>query len=80
MTKAIERQGFPVTQIANLTPIAKTVGANRIVQSFSIPYPMGDPNKTPEEEFEMRERIVEEALETLTEDIKDQTIHKVSFD
>lgn len=80
MTKAIERQGFPVTQIANLTPIAKTVGANRIVQSFSIPYPMGDPKKTPEDEFAMRERIVEKALDALTEDIQDQTIYKVNMD
>lgn len=79
MTKAIELTGIPVVQIANLTPIAKTVGANRIVNSFSIPYPMGDPGKTPVEEYDMRERIVGCALDTLTEDITDQVIHKVSF-
>lgn len=79
MTKAIESTGLPVVQIANLTPIAKTVGSNRIVSAFSIPYPMGDPNKTPEEEFAMRERIVNTALDALTEDDKDQVVHKVNF-
>jgi glycine reductase len=79
MTKAIEDTGLPIVQIANLTPIAKTVGANRIVSAFSIPYPMGDPNKTPEDEFAMRERIVNTALDALTEDDKDQVVHKVNF-
>lgn len=79
MTKAIESQGFPIAQIANLTPIAKTVGANRIVQSFSIPYPMGDPKKTPEEEYEMRERIVTSALDSLTDEIAEQKIYKVQM-
>lgn len=79
MTKAIEDTGLPVVQIANLTPIAKTVGSNRIVSAFSIPYPMGDPNKTPEDEFAMRERIVNTALDALTEDDKDQVVHKVNF-
>lgn len=79
MTKAIEATGLPIVQIANLTPIAKTVGSNRIVNSFSIPYPMGDPNRTPEEEYAMRQRIVREALTALTTDIKEQTIFKAEL-
>ena len=43
MVREIEKTGMPVVQLCNLVPIAKTVGANRIVPTISIPYPLGDP-------------------------------------
>ena len=37
MVKEIEKAGFPIVQMCNLIPVAKTVGANRIVPT--IPFP-----------------------------------------
>ena len=41
MVKEIERTGMPIVQMCNLIPVAKTVGANRIVPTIAIPYPLG---------------------------------------
>ena len=38
MVKEIERTGMPIVQMCNLIPVSKTVGANRIVPTISIPY------------------------------------------
>ncbi len=48
MVKEVEKAGFPIVQMCNLVPVAKTVGSNRIVPTISIPYPLGDPD-TPKE-------------------------------
>ena len=50
MAKEIERAGFPVVVMANLIDVAKTVGSNRIVPTTSVPYPLGDPTLSKEEE------------------------------
>lgn len=63
-------------QIANLVPVAATVGANKIVPSISIPYPLGDPSKSKEEQYKTRYRIVRKSLEALTDEIAEQTIYK----
>ena len=42
MVKEIEKAGITVVQMCNLIPVAVTVGANRIVPTISIPYPLGD--------------------------------------
>jgi glycine reductase len=55
-------------------PISKTVGANRIVPSVAIPHPLGDPDKSPEEEKAIRRHLVETALEALQTEISDQRI------
>jgi betaine reductase len=55
-------------------PISKTVGSNRIVPSVAIPYPLGDPDKSPEEEKAIRRRLVELALTALETEITDQRI------
>ena len=44
MVKEVEKAGFPIVQMCNLVPVAKTVGSNRIVPTISIPYPLGDPD------------------------------------
>ena len=43
MGKEIEKTGIPVVVMCNLIDVAKTVGANRMVQTVSVPYPLGDP-------------------------------------
>lgn len=74
MVKGIESTGIPVVHICTITPISLTVGANRIVPAVAIPHPLGDPNMTPEEEYKLRERLVERALKALETEVDDQTI------
>ncbi len=65
--------------MANLLPIAKTVGANRMVPTISIPYPLGDPNTPKEEQWKLRYHRVGVALDSLTIDIEEQTIFPVKI-
>ena len=77
MVKEIERAGIPVVHVCTVTPISITVGANRIVPAIAIPHPLGNPALTPEEEYNLRKKIVNRALEALTTEVKDQTIFEV---
>ena len=79
MTREIEKAGFTIVQMANLIPISKTVGANRMVPTISIPYPLGDPNTTMEEQYKMRYHRVGVALESLKTDIEEQVVFSVKF-
>lgn len=63
--------------MANLVPVAKTAGANKIVPTISIPYPLGDPSTTVEEQWKLRYHRVGIALNALTEDVSEQTVFKV---
>ena len=77
MVKEIERAGIPVVHVCTVTPISMTVGANRIAPAIAIPHPLGNPALTPEEEYNLRKKIVNRALEALTTEVKDQTIFEV---
>ena len=79
MVKEIEKAGFPIVQMANLVPVAKTVGANKIVPTISIPYPLGDPSTSKEEQWKLRYHRVGVALDALATDIEDQTVFTVKF-
>jgi betaine reductase len=74
MAKEIERAGFPVAHICTVTPISKTVGANRIIPAIAIPHPLGDPSLSPTDDKKLRREIVENALHALTTDVTEQTI------
>ena len=74
MVKAIESFGIPVVHICTIVPISQTVGANRIVPAVAIPYPLGDPSKSREEEKVIRRGILEKALEALKTPIREQTV------
>jgi len=63
--------------MANLIPVAKTVGANRMVPTISIPYPLGNPEDSKEEQWKLRYHRVGVALDSLTTDIEDQTVFDV---
>lgn len=76
MNKAIESTGMPIVQLANLIPVSKTVGANKIVQTISIPYPFGDPATSESEQYKLRYSLVEKALNALTDDIKEPKVFK----
>ena len=77
MVKEIEKAGFPIVLMCNLIPVAKTVGANRIVPTISIPYPLGDPGTTKEEQWKLRYHRTKAALESLATDIDEQTVFRV---
>ena len=79
MVKEIEKAGFPVVQMANLVPVARTVGANKIVPTISIPYPLGDPSTSKEEQWKLRYHRVGVALDALETEIEEQTIFTVKF-
>ena len=77
MVKEIERVGIPVVHMCTVTPISLTVGANRIVPTVAIPYPLGNPDLTEEEEYALRKKLVGRALEALTVDVEAQTVFEV---
>lgn len=79
MVKEIEKAGITIVQMANLIPVAVTVGANRIVPTISIPYPLGDPGTPKEQQYKLRYHRVGVALDALTTDIKEQTVFKVKI-
>ena len=74
MAKQLERAGIPTVHVCSIVPISMTVGANRIVPSVAIPHPLGDPQKTPDEERALRRRLVERALEALRTPVEEQTV------
>ena len=74
MVKEIERSGIPVVHVCTVTPISLTVGANRIVPAIAIPHPLGNPELSAEEEYELRRHLVDKALVALTTEVTEQTI------
>jgi len=74
MVKEIERHGFPVAHMCTVVPISLTVGANRIVPTIAIPYPLGDPSLSKAEEKELRRKLVVKALKALETEVDGQTV------
>lgn len=64
----------PVAIICVVVPIAKTVGASRIIPGVAIPNVLGNPALTPEEEKALRRGIVEKAVTALSTDVYEPTI------
>lgn len=79
MVKEFEKAGYPVVHMCNLIPVSTTVGANRIVPTISIPYPLGDPNTSREEQWKLRYHRVGVALEALSTPVSEQTVFKVKI-
>ena len=77
MVKVYERAGYPVVHMCNLVPVSLTVGANRIVPTISIPYPLGDPATPKEEQWKLRYSRVGTALDALATECDEQTVFKV---
>ena len=74
MVKGIEATGLPVVHLSTVTPISMTVGANRIVPTIAIPYPLGNPALDKDEEYALRYKIVEKGLQALCTEVDGQTI------
>ena len=79
MVKEFEKAGFPVVHMCNLIPVSTTVGANRIVPTISIPYPLGDPNTSKEEQWKLRYHREGVALKALATPITEQTVFKTKI-
>ena len=79
MYKEVERAGLPVVHVCTVTPISLTVGANRIVPAVAIPHPLGNPKLDKDEEYKLRQRIVDEALRALTTEVTEQTVFDSVF-
>ncbi len=79
MVKEFEKAGFPIVHMCNLIPVSSTVGANWIVPTISIPYPLGDPNTSKEEQWKLRYHRVGVALQALATPVTEQTVFKVKI-
>lgn len=77
MVKQIDAAGIPAVHISTITPISYSVGANRLVPGVAIPHPLGQPALSPADEYELRRKIIQKALEALTTEIQEQTIFPV---
>ncbi len=77
MVKEIERVGIPVVHMCTITPISLTVGANRIIPTIAIPYPLGNPKLTKEDEYALRYKLVEAAVNAFTVEVDKQTVFDV---
>ena len=65
---------MPVVHMASIVPISQSVGANRIIPTVAIPYPLGNPNLPAAEEKEVRRKLVEKALAALQTEVTGQTV------
>lgn len=75
--KEFDKAGIPAVQLCNLVPVALTVGANRILPTLSIPYPLGDPSESLDQQYQTRKKHVLRAIEALGVDIKEQRVFNV---
>lgn len=63
-----------MVHMASIVPISQSVGANRIIPTVAIPYPLGNPSLPEPEEKALRKRLVEKALHALETDVTEQTV------
>lgn len=76
MVKELEKKGIPSAHMAHLIPVAQTVGSTRIIKTVSIPHPLGNPELSEEDQHDLRYKLVIRALDSLTDNISEQTIYE----
>lgn len=64
----MEKAGIPTVQITSALPVAKMIGANRLVLGNGIVHVVGDASLLPEDEKKLRRQLIEKALEALQSD------------
>lgn len=74
MVKEIERKGITVVHMCTVVPISLTIGANRIIPTIGIPYPLGDPNLGEDASEKLRKDLVLKALKALQTEVNEQTV------
>lgn len=60
--------------MCTVVPISLTVGANRIVPTVAIPFPLGNPKMEKADEKELRRKLVRKALKALETPVDGQTV------
>lgn len=60
--------------VTALSPLAESVGSNRIVRGEAVRHPFGNPALGIKEEREYRRRLVEEALTALKTEVEGPTV------
>lgn len=73
IAKEIERVGIPVVQVTNLTKIAESVGARRILRGNDICHVFGNPALSLEEERAYRWEMILKALRLLEQRIPEES-------
>lgn len=73
----MDRAGLPNAHITAFTSIAFNVGANRIVFGGDFTSPAGNPDLPLEREKAYRRKILEKALEVITQYVPGPTIFAV---
>lgn len=61
--------------MATITTISESVGANRIVPTIAIPYPVGNP-ELDDREANLRDELVDRAIRALSTDVASPTVFK----
>ncbi len=59
--------------MATITTISKSVGANRIVPTVAIPYPVGNPGLDIKDEEALRRSLTEKAIKALSTEVTEPT-------
>jgi betaine reductase len=64
----LEKAGIPTVQITSALPVAKMIGANRLVLGNGIVHVVGDPSLSPNDEKTLRRQLIEKALKVLQDE------------
>jgi glycine reductase len=64
----LEKAGIPTVQITSAVPVAKMVGANRVVLGNGIVHVVGAAGMSAEAEKKLRRQLIERALDALSSD------------
>lgn len=60
--------------MSTIITISQSVGANRIVPTIAIPYPVGNPKISARDEEALRQDLVKRAVDSLGVEINEQTL------
>ena len=61
-----------------MSPLAQTIGVNRIVRGKAVPNPFGDPAMAPDEEREFRKRLLERTIAALLVPVDHPTVFEMN--
>lgn len=74
MVTELEKAGIPTVHVANMTPVSMSLGCNRIVKSYGIPFPFCDPQMPEEVQMEQREEMFLKVLKALETNVTEPTV------
>jgi len=74
MVVEFEKAGITTVHVANMTPVSTSLGCNRIVKSYGIPFPYCDPSMPEEVQVEQRYELFEKVLRALGTDVIESTV------